>query len=166
VSPFDGSAGFPGLPGAGGHLEDTLSAYLDDELAPAARREAEAHLAGCAECRAELEEVAAARRAIRVLPVHSAPRSLVDSGVAGGAPPGLETSPWAGRPRRPGSRRRRAVWAAAAGLAAVVAILLPRDPEVAPSLPTLADTHAARASITGDPLTQLAPIAVPVRFGP
>jgi len=58
------------------------------------------------------------------------------------------------------------VWAAVAGLAAAVAILLPRDPEVKPSLPTLADTHAARASITDDPLTQLAPIAVPVRFGP
>ena len=48
----------------------------------------------------------------------------------------------------------------------MVALLLPRDPEVAPSLPSLADSHAARASITGDPLSQLAPIAVPVSFGP
>jgi hypothetical protein len=54
----------------------------------------------------------------------------------------------------------------AAAVAAAVAFLLPREPEVAPSLPSLADSHAARASITGDPLTQLAPIAVPVRFGP
>ena len=51
-------------------------------------------------------------------------------------------------------------------MAAIVAFLLPRDPEVAPSLPSLADSHAATASVTGDPLTQLAPIAVPVRFGP
>jgi hypothetical protein len=53
-----------------------------------------------------------------------------------------------------------------AAAAATVALLLPRDPSVAPSLPSLADTHAARASITEDPLSQLAPIAVPVRFGP
>ena len=149
----------PSGPG-GGHLDDTLSAFLDDELAPAARHEAEAHLAGCTECRAELEEVAGARRAIRVLPVHSTPRPLV-----GGDP--FEGSPWApSAARGPAGRRRRAVWAVVAGVAAVVAFLLPRDPEVAPSLPSLADSHAATASVTGDPLTQLAPIAVPVRFGP
>jgi len=134
------------MPPGPGHLDDVLSAYLDDELAPAARREAEAHLAACADCRAELDDIAAARRAVRVLPVHSAPRPLV-------AP-------------RPGGRRRRIVWAVAAVAAAVVAFLLPRDPEVAPKLPSLADSHAATASVTGDPLTQLAPIAVPVRFGP
>jgi anti-sigma factor RsiW len=130
------------------HLDDALSAYLDDELAPAARRETEAHLARCAHCWAELEEVAAARRAIRILPVHATPRPLV-----------------IGRPR-PSTPRRRVVWALAATVAAAIAYLLPREPEVAPSLPSLADSHAARASVTGDPLTQLAPIAVPVRFGP
>jgi anti-sigma factor RsiW len=142
---------FGGLPpGSGRHLEDVLSAYLDDELAPAARREAEAHLAGCAECREELDEVAAARQAIRILPVHAAPRPLLD-----------------GPPVAAVASRRRAVWAlAAAAVAAAIALVLPQEPEVAPSLPSLADSHAARASITGDPLTQLAPIAVPVRFGP
>jgi anti-sigma factor RsiW len=137
--------------GPGGHLDDALSAYLDDELAPAARREAEAHLAGCADCRAELDEVASARQAIRILPVHAAPPALRD---------------WETRPVAPAVPRRRAMWALAAAVAAAIALLLPRDPGVAPSLPSLADTHAARASITGDPLTQLAPIAVPVRFGP
>jgi len=135
-------------PGSGPHLDDTLSAYLDDELAPAARREAEAHLAGCADCRAELDEVAGARQAIRILPVHATRRPLLDQAFPG-------TSP-----------RRRAVWALVAAVAAAIALVLPREPEVAPSLPSLADTHAARASITGDPLTQLAPIAVPVSFGP
>jgi anti-sigma factor RsiW len=136
-------------PGSGPHLEDTLSAYLDDELAPAARREAEAHLAGCAECRGELDEVAAARKAIRIMPVHAAPRPILDT-----------------VPIPAASARRRAAWALVAAVAAAVALVLPREPEVAPSLPSLADSHAARASITGDPLTQLAPIAVPVRFGP
>ena len=143
----------------GQHLEDTLSAYLDDELAPAARHEAEAHLAGCSDCRAELEEVAAARRAIRIMPVHAAARSLVGAAPVGGH----RLTPGA---RRPAPSRRRAVWALAAAVAAAIAVALPREPNVAPSLPSLADSHAARASITGDPLSQLAPIAVPVRFGP
>jgi anti-sigma factor RsiW len=141
-----------------GHLGDGLSAYLDDELAPAARHETEAHLAACPACRAELDEVAAARRAIRIMPVHATPRPLVGADPAGGSRPATRL--------RPAPSRRRAAWAVAAAVAAAVALLLPRDPEVAPSLPSLADSHAARASITGDPLTQLAPIAVPVRFGP
>ena len=147
MTPFGGQPRTPGFSG-GGHLDDALSAFLDDELAPAARHEAEAHLAGCADCRAELEEVAAARWAIRILPVHGAPRPFVV-----GAP-------------RPVARRGRVAWALAAAVAAAVALVLPREPGVAPSLPSLADSHAARASITGDPLTHLAPIAVPVRFLP
>jgi anti-sigma factor RsiW len=141
---------FGGSPaGSGPHLEDALSAYLDDELAPAARREAEAHLAGCAQCREELDEVAAARKAIRIMPVHSARRPILEV-----------------RPVPAAASRRRAAWALVAAVAAAIALVLPREPEVAPSLPSLADSHAARASISGDPLTQLAPIAVPVRFGP
>jgi anti-sigma factor RsiW len=175
VNPFDGPPRLPGALGPSGHLDDTLSAYLDDELAPAARHEAEAHLAGCADCRAELDDVAAARRAIRVMPVHSARRPIVGAGDLGAPPPDpqapphdLEAPGWAGgpAPSRPANRRRRAIWAGAATVAAAVAFFLPHDPSVAPSLPSLADTHAARASITGDPLSQLAPIAVPVRFGP
>jgi len=144
VNVFGGSR-----PGSGPHLEDALSAYLDDELAPAGRREAEAHLAGCTECREELDEVAAARKAIRIMPVHAARRPILD--VA---------------PLSASASRRRAVGALVAAAAAATALVLPREPEVAPSLPSLAGSHAARASITGDPLTQLAPIAVPVRFGP
>lgn len=131
----------------GEHPDDVLSAYLDDELAPAARREVEGHLTSCAQCRSELDEVAAARRAIRILPVHGAPRELAATA-------------------RAATRRDQVVWAAVAAVAAAVAVFLPREPGVAPSLPSLADSHAARASITGDPLTQLAPIAVPVRFEP
>ncbi|HZQ78354.1 MAG TPA: zf-HC2 domain-containing protein [Acidimicrobiia bacterium] len=151
-------------PGDGGHLDDVLSAYLDDELAPAARHEAEAHLAACAACRTELDDVAAARRAIRVLPVHSAPRPLIGAGT--GPPESRAWAPRSGPAGDPAGRRRRLAWAAVAAAAAVVAVLLPRDPDVEPKLPSLADSHAATASVTGDPLSQLAPIAVPVRFGP
>lgn len=142
----------PRPPDSGAHLDDVLSAYLDDELAPAARREAEDHLRGCAECRAELDEVASARHAIRILPVHTTSRPLLEPADDPGWVAG-------------GRRRARAAWAVAAA-AAAVAMVLPQEPEVAPSLPSLAGSHAARASITGDPLSQLAPLAVPVRFGP
>ena len=37
--------------------EETLQLYLDDELGPAARSRAEAHLAGCSRCQGELEEL-------------------------------------------------------------------------------------------------------------
>ncbi|HYH52200.1 MAG TPA: zf-HC2 domain-containing protein [Acidimicrobiia bacterium] len=143
----------PAPPDFGGHLDDVLSAYLDDELAPAARREADAHLAGCADCRADLHEIGSARHAVRILPVRTTFRPLVD--------PDWEPASAAAH-----RRRARAAWALAAAVAAAVAMVLPQDPEVAPSLPSMAGSHAARASITGDPLSQLAPIAVPVRFGP
>ena len=139
---------------AGAHLGDALSAFLDNELAPAALREAEAHLAACPACQAELGDIAGARAAVRALPVHSFPPGRWEELI--GYPPAAVT----GRPAR------RARWAAAAAAAAAVALWLPREPQVAPALPALANSHAVRASVTGDPLTQLAPIAVPVSFGP
>ena len=153
--------------GPGGHPGDALSAYLDDELAPAARQEVDAHLQSCADCRAELDAAAAARQAIRTLPVRRPIRPLVPP-VPADAPSGQEPAAAEAGPFRSGltPRRGRVAWALAAAVAAAVALLLPQEPEVAPSLPSLADSHAARASVSGDPLTQLAPIAVPVRFGP
>ncbi|MDQ3946435.1 MAG: hypothetical protein M3357_15045, partial [Actinomycetota bacterium] len=62
--------------------------------------------------------------------------------------------------------RRRAAWALVAAAASAAALFLPREPSVAPVLPALVESHAARASVTGDPLSHLAPIAVPVSFGP
>jgi anti-sigma factor RsiW len=140
---------------SGAHLAEALSAYLDDELGPAARRDAESHLAGCAACQAELEEVAVARGAVRSLPIRPIPANRLNELVAAGGQV---------LPLRPA---RRPLWLAAAAAAAVVAVLLPREePRIAPALPALANSHAVRASVTGDPLTELAPIAVPVRFGP
>lgn len=139
-------------PRPGPHLAELLSAYLDDELAPAARREAESHLEGCRGCRDELELVSEARASVRSLPVRPCPPEV-----------------WAGLLALPGwperGPGRRAAWAVAAAAAAVVALLLPREPGVTPVLPSLVESHAARASISGDPLSQLAPIAVPVGFG-
>jgi anti-sigma factor RsiW len=39
-----------------GHLEELLDAYLDGELSASQRRQAEAHLKDCPDCRAELEQ--------------------------------------------------------------------------------------------------------------
>lgn len=141
------NAGWPpessGPPGP--HLGAALSAYLDGELAPAGRREAEAHLAACPSCQEELAEVGFVRARLRDMPVRAG--SLAASGPA----------------RRSG---RRAAWAAVAAAAAVIAVLLPQERDVAPAVPRLVDAHATRASVSGDPLTQLAPIAVPAGFRP
>ena len=136
------------------HLGDALSAFLDDELAPAARREAQLHLDGCGTCRDELQLTTAARASVRALPVHHLPPArwgelLEADGLSGLARPA-----------------RRRLWAAAAVAAAVAALMLPNEHRVAPALPALVDSHAARASVTGEPVSQLAPIAVPVGFGP
>jgi anti-sigma factor RsiW len=125
------------------HLGEALSAYLDDELAPAARREAQSHLDRCHYCRAELAEVADARAAVRSLPIHPRP-----------------VAPWP-ELLSPIGGRRRWLWGTAAAAAAVLATLLPREPQVAPAIPSFVDSHATRASVTGDPFSQLAPIAVP-----
>ena len=138
----------------GAHLGDALSALLDNELSSAALREAEAHLANCPACQAELGDIAGARAAVRALPIHPWPPGWWEELI--GHPPSVVSV----RPTR------RALWAAVAAAAAAVALWLPREPQVTPVLPALADTHAVRASVTGDPLTQLAPIAVPVSFGP
>ena len=128
------------------HLGPSLSAYLDGELAPAALRDTEVHLGRCPECREELEDVRYARSALRSLPVRSGP------GAAPASVP-LEVR-----------RVTRWLWGGLALAAAVGAFLLPTEPEVTPVVPELVDAHATRASVSGEPLTHLAPIAV--RYAP
>jgi anti-sigma factor RsiW len=57
----------------GEHLDDILSAYIDGELTAAEHVEVEAHLAACAECRADLEGEAEVRRLVRDLPAVDPP---------------------------------------------------------------------------------------------
>ena len=47
---------------------DRLSEYLDDELTPAERAALDAHLAGCATCRAVLDDLTRVRARARALP--------------------------------------------------------------------------------------------------
>lgn len=51
------------MTGPDGHLDDVLSAYLDDEVTATERVAVEAHLSACAECRSDLE----AEREVRAL---------------------------------------------------------------------------------------------------
>ena len=75
----------------GEHLDDVLSAYLDGELTPAERTDVDAHLAACAECRADLDAEADVRQLLRDLPAVDPPfgfyeRILRDGPEASRAP--------------------------------------------------------------------------------
>ena len=56
------------------HIADELTALLDGALDGARRAEVEAHLAGCAGCRAERDRLARALSALAALPPPAAPR--------------------------------------------------------------------------------------------
>ncbi|MBU1226075.1 MAG: zf-HC2 domain-containing protein, partial [Actinobacteria bacterium] len=59
------------------HPGDLLSALLDGELTPEEIGAVSEHLDMCAACRAELEATAAARTALRSLPVLDPPPGLL-----------------------------------------------------------------------------------------
>ena len=62
------------------HAGELLSALLDGELSVAEADQLEAHLRGCEACRAELDEIADARSALRDLPSLDPPSWLVTIG--------------------------------------------------------------------------------------
>jgi predicted anti-sigma-YlaC factor YlaD len=66
---------------------EALSARLDDEDIPAERAEAEAHLAGCSQCRAWLDSAARVNRLVR-LRVAGEPPTLDEKVVAAAPGPG------------------------------------------------------------------------------
>jgi anti-sigma factor RsiW len=139
--------------------DDRLSAYLDGELDSTERQAVEGYLAASPQWRDELDEVAWARDALRGLPVHEAPPGFWEAALA----PDL-TRARARRSRRPA--RIAGLSAAAAAVAAVVtaAIVVPSPGRVEPKVPALADTHAVRASVTDDPVSQLAPVSLVTPF--
>jgi anti-sigma factor RsiW len=127
----------PGLLAAG-HPDDELSAYLDGELPTAEIEALSGHLSGCAECRRRLQEVDAARTAIRALP-------RLEPLVREGTEASAVTAVTAAR-----SRHRVGLGVAiTAGAAAVVtAFTLTRGP--APTMidpGDLASRHGARSAV-------------------
>jgi anti-sigma factor RsiW len=136
--------------------DDRLSAYLDDELDAAERQAVESYVAASPEWRAELDEVAWVRDTLRSLPVHEAPPGFWEGALA------PEMAQARARRRR-GVPRIAGLGAAAAAVAAVVttaALLVPSPDRVTPKVPALADTHAVRASVTDDPVSQLATVSL------
>jgi hypothetical protein len=130
------------------HPVESLSAFLDEELAPAERRDVATHLAACASCARHLQELAAVDALARDLPPVDAPAGY------------LEALPGRVRQRiradRPASVRAPWVWPLAAGIAlAVLAPLVLRQqrplerplPERAP----LAREEAAAPVTTAGP---------------
>lgn len=60
-------------------LKENLSAYIDDELPPSERAEAEAHLKSCPVCAKELEALKRASAAYHDHAASTAPEGLADS---------------------------------------------------------------------------------------
>ena len=155
--------------------DDVVSAYLDGELTPVERAAFEARLAADADARAEVDDVAEVRTLVRGLPLPSMPAGFVDELLAtgtaddaaaetGDAAPVLDLD--TARTRRSGRARFAAyAGAAAAAVALVVAVAMPAQTSAKPALATDVRVHQAGAAASGDPVSGLAPLATPLRFG-
>jgi anti-sigma factor RsiW len=134
---------------------DFLSGYLDGELTAEERIEAEARLAESAELRAELEEVRAARDAVRALPRREAPAGFWDAVIAE-----IEADDVVVLIE---SRRRRVPVGWLAGAAAVAAatiavIVVPGRTSVRPNVTAVVTQHSASTAKLGDSISSLAPV--------
>jgi anti-sigma factor RsiW len=142
---------------------DFLSGYLDDELTVEERVEVEGQLADSAELRAELEEVRAARQAVRALPRREAPAGFWDAVVAHVEAGAGADAVGAGAVVPIESRRRRVPVGWVAGAAAVAAaiiavIVIPGRASVRPNVTAVAAQHGASAAKLGDSISSLAPV--------
>jgi anti-sigma factor RsiW len=106
------------------HPEDLLAPYVDGTATGEERIAVEAHLSGCARCRAEVAQASAARTALKALPVVQAPAALMPETSSGGTAVGAGGAP---------------VWYRWGGLAAAAAIVL----LLALVLPKLGGEHSA-----------------------
>ena len=132
------------------HPGDLLSALLDGELSAADEQQVRAHLAGCEECRRELDFVGTARRWVRELPPVEPAFGFFERML---------------RPARRWTRGAVGVLAAgAAASVAVVALAAPREAPVSPPVANFVDAHTATASNAGDPVSEFSPEAVRVSF--
>jgi anti-sigma factor RsiW len=139
--------------------DDRLSGYLDGELDAAERDTVDGYLAESSEWRAERDEVAFARDALRGLPVHEAGPGFWDDLL----------SPEMAKVRaRHRSRLPRLLTAATAAVAVaavvVAALVIPSPNRVTPRVPALSDSHAVRTSVSDEPVSQLAALSMITPF--
>ena len=155
--------------------EDLLSAYADGEVTAAQRALVEARLAESPSLRAVLEEIEAARDAVRALPQRDAPpefwaRILDGTGLDADevmAPDTGAPAPVVALESRRTSRLSR--WVAVAGGAAAAAViaavvLVPSQKRVDPPVASFTDAHAVRNSLDSDAVSSLAPVALQAGF--
>jgi len=161
----------PREPGSA-HLGEILTALLDGELGQAEAAAATGHVSACAACGNELEGLSATRSLVRALPLLDPPAGLVEGLL--GAPPAPSVVPAPLGTTIPllvpsgGRRARLAVWMAGAAAAGALVMLSTGSRAEAPVQPPVAsfvDAHAT-AAVAGDPISSLAPVAVPASFGP
>jgi anti-sigma factor RsiW len=150
--------------------EDLLSAYLDDELDAADRALVERRLAESAEWRTVLDALGETRSLLRGLPLRDAPPGFIDELLAAAVPATEEPADIAAPVAIDAKRRRRtriAGWVAGGAAAAAIAavVLVPTQSQVKPAVATFVNSHAARASVSEEPVSELAPVATPVRLG-
>ena len=131
------------------HLDDVLSALADGELPPPDARAAAAHLAGCDWCTAELAAVRRVRALVRDLGPVEPRRPLL-------AVPFVPVRP----------RRAAGVVAAAAAAAALFVLSGVEQPSQAvPQVAHLVQVHST-SPVNADPMSQVAPAAIPVSLEP
>jgi anti-sigma factor RsiW len=139
--------------------DDRLSAYLDGELDAAERDTVDGYLDESSEWRAERDEVAFARDALRGLPEHDARPGFWEDVLS----PDMAKARARRRSRLP--RLLTAATAAVAVAAVVVAALvIPSPDRVTPQVPALSDSHAVRTSVSDEPVSQLAALSMVTPF--
>lgn len=159
-------------------MSDDVSAYLDGELDPVERSSFTAALDQDPSLRTELDEVREVRDLVRGLDAPAMPDDLVDrllaagaadadaaTSVAGDAAPVVAIGAARSSRRRGWTRFAAAAVGVAAGVAVVAAVALPGPERGAPALATQVRVHQAGTAASGDPVSGLAPLTGPVRFG-
>lgn len=143
------------------HVGDLISARLDGEVEADLLPGIDAHVAACPACTAEHEEVAWARSALRALPSIEPPDGVLRLAPAW-PPPRLATPP----SRRLRTRQLVAASAAVAAAGAGVLGLIGRSTPAPANQPSVASFVAQHSTSSPgpDPVSGLAPVAVPVSF--
>jgi anti-sigma factor RsiW len=136
-----------------GHLDDRLDAWLDGELSPADRMQAERHVGECAECRENAARLRALRDAAAALPREIPPARDLWPGIAARlSEPAVVPFPARRRLARP-----LALAAAAAvlmALSSALTLVAVRRPTTTPAEPTPA-ALVLRAVAADVPLTDV-----------
>lgn len=129
------------------HLGDVVAAYLDGELDAADRAAAEAHLAACSACAAELEGEGVARSLVRALGPIEPPAGFLEGLLEGSG--GVHDIDDDDSTRRRRMRIGLSQLAATAAVWLVVLGLGLGDTDVAPEVPSYLRAHVAAASALG-----------------